>query len=109
MIDQAPLQQTLTEGYETWRFTAMPGEAQRVYLVLDGGVGPSRWVEMQPVVAKPGHWDATVQLKPGHHRARFFTGNNGAFLNCGDFGLTAQRMGEPCPGVHLAPLEALAA
>lgn len=94
---------------ESWTFTAIPGEAQRVYLVLDGGAGPSRWVEMQPVPGQPGHWDTTTQLPPGRHRARYFTGNEGTFLNCGSFGLYAQRIGEPCPGVELEPLETRAA
>ncbi|XAM00018.1 hypothetical protein OT109_01255 [Phycisphaeraceae bacterium D3-23] len=100
---------TMTEHFETWRFTAVPCEAQRVYLVLDDGIGPSRWIEMQPVVGRKGHWDASANLKPGHHRARYFTGNDGAFLNCGNFGLSAQRTSAPCPDVFLEPLEALAA
>ncbi|MEM9415411.1 MAG: hypothetical protein AAGA29_08050 [Planctomycetota bacterium] len=109
MTDPTPLLQAHNDGFEAWRFIATPCEAQRVYLVLDDGVGPTRWIEMQPVVGRPGQWDATANLKPGHHRARYFTSNDGAYLNCGNFGLSAQRTSGPCPGVSLEPLEALAA
>lgn len=98
-----------TTGHETWSFTAQPGEAQRAYLVLDNG-GPTRWVEMQPVVGQRGHWDATVTLTPGRYRARYFTAHQGGgSINHGGVGLTAQRVGGHCPGVEVLPAEARAA
>ena len=96
-----------TDATEAWTFTATPDEAQRVYLVLDGDGAPSRWIEMQPVTGKPGTWNTHLQLPQGQHRARYFTGNQGTYLNCGNFGLNATRTSEPCPGVTLEPLESL--
>ena len=97
-----------TTEHESWTFTAKPGEAHRAYLVLDGG-GPSRWVEMQPVVGRRGAWDANVILTPGRYRARYFTAQNGSVVNHGGAGLLAKRTAGHCPGVEVAPAEARAA
>lgn len=94
--------------HESWTFTANPGEVQRAYLVLDSG-GPTRWIEMQPVVGLRGHWDASVHLTPGRHRARFFTAQNGSFVNHGNTRLDAKRTAGNCPGVEVVPTGAQAA
>jgi len=72
---------------EAWRFTVRPGQAQRVYLVVDGDQMPSRWIEMQPVPAEAGLWDVETRLVPDHYRMRYFIAENGTFLNCGSAGL----------------------
>ncbi len=93
---------------ETWTFTAMPGVADRVYLVLDDG-GPSRWVPMQPVPGQRGSWNTTVRLTPGRYQARHFIETAGTYINCGDTGLTAVRAPGPPAGVQLEPFSIQAA
>lgn len=92
---------------ETWQFTVRPGQAQRVYLVMDGPTMPSRWVPMQAMDAQPGLWTATAEIAPGRTRVRYFTEDHGAFLNCGNSGLFGQRTSEPSPAVHLDELDEL--
>lgn len=75
---------------ETWRFTTRADRADQVYLVIDCSISPSRWIEMQPVADRPGTWQATAQITPGQHRQRYFTCEDGAFLNCGSEGLSGE-------------------
>jgi len=93
--------QNPTEPGESWRFSVRPGRAQRVYLVLDGPLLPSRWIEMQPVVGQEGQWDTTTHLLPGDYRFRYFVASEGAYLNCGTSGLFGQRLGAIDPGVRI--------
>ncbi|MFN3166748.1 MAG: hypothetical protein ACE37H_06760 [Phycisphaeraceae bacterium] len=86
---------------ETWRFTVRPGQADRVYLVVDGQTIPSRWVPMHQSADQPGLWAITAQIAPGRSRVRYFTETNGAFLNCGGAGLLGERTSEASPAVHL--------
>ena len=76
---------------ETWRFTAKPGHAQKVYLVVDSPTAPSRWIEMQSDTSSPGTWSITAQIDPGRSRVRYFTAEDGAYLNCGSVGLHGER------------------
>lgn len=85
---------------ETWRFTVHPGQAERVYLVLDGVTSPSRWIEMQRIEDLPGKWDATAQIAPGQNRLRYFTEVKGTFLNCGTAGLSGERVSDRCAAVQ---------
>lgn len=89
---------------ETWRFTARPGQADRVYLVMDGPTSPSRWIEMQPVAGQPGAWSALAQINPGRTRLRYFTAENGAYLNCGTAGLFGERTSQRDPAVQIEDL-----
>lgn len=89
---------------ETWRFTTRADHAEQVYLVIDCSISPSRWIEMQPVPDHPGTWQATARITPGQHRQRYFTREDGAFLNCGSAGLT----GEPLAYSDQADLAASA-
>lgn len=82
---------------QTWRFTARPGRAEKVYLVVDSPTAPSRWIEMSRV-ADPGDatggadaWSATADITPGRTRLRYFTVDDGTYLNCGSVGLVAER------------------
>lgn len=93
---------------EYWRFTARPGRAQRVYLVVDGTLLPSRWIEMQPVIASEGQWDASTHLGPGEYRFRYFVSNDGAYLNCGTSELYGQRLSAPDPAVKIERFTRLA-
>ena len=77
---------------ETWRFTTIPLIADQVYLVIDGPTTPSRWIQMQRAHNPAGSWHTQAQITPGQHRVRYFTAENGAYLNCGNAGLTSQRM-----------------
>ena len=89
---------------ETWRFTTRPGTADKGYLVLDGPTSPSRWVQMNPDQAQPGQWAVETKIAPGRTRARYFTANNGAYINCGNAGLCAHRVSERSAAVHLEDL-----
>lgn len=89
------------ETGEHWRFTARPGRAQRVYLVLDGTTLPSRWIEMQPVSGAIDLWDAKTHLLPGSYRFRYFVANDGAYLNCGTSGLYGERLSQIDPKVRI--------
>lgn len=89
---------------ETWFFTAKPGPADRVYLVLDGPTAPSRWIEMQPSSDQPGTWSTTTDIAPGRTRLRYFTAQADAYLNCGTTGLYGERTSPPDPAVHLEDL-----
>ena len=76
---------------EPWRFTARPGEAEKVYLVIDSPTAASRWIEMATHESDPGVWTLTTRIDPTTNRMRYFTMNAGAYLNCGNVGLHAQR------------------
>ncbi len=89
---------------ETWRFTARPGTADRVYLVVDSATAPSRWIEMQPDAKQAGLWTAVAEVAPGRTRLRYFTAEDGAYLNCGTAGLYAERVSERCPAVQIEDL-----
>ena len=94
---------------ETWRFTTRPGPAQQVYLAVDGPTTASRWIEMQPVEGEPDAWSVVTQITPGRHRLRYFTVDNGTYLNCGDVGLTGQRTSALDPDVRIDDMMGLAA
>lgn len=86
---------------ETWRFTAKTATADCVYLVLDGTTTPSRWIRMQPDAHVLGDWTAIAEVAPGLSRVRYFTAENGAYINCGSIGLTGQRLSKPSPAVKI--------
>jgi 1,4-alpha-glucan branching enzyme len=86
---------------ETWQFTVRPGQADRVYLVVDGHTAASRWVPMHQPADQPGLWTITAEIAPGRSRVRYFTETNGAFLNCGGAGLYGERTSDANPAVHL--------
>ncbi len=86
---------------ETWRFTAKTGPADSVYLVLDGMTTPSRWIRMQADAVEPGAWIAIAQIAPGLSRVRYFTAENGSYINCGNAGLIGQRLSKPSPTVKI--------
>lgn len=86
---------------ETWRFTARPGSAEQVYLVIDGPTTPSRWIEMKPAEGEPGAWRIQADVAPGRTRVRYFTANRGTYLNCGNVGLHGERLSEADPAVKL--------
>jgi len=86
---------------ETWRFTTTAEHADQVYLVVDGTFTPSRWILMQPTDGKPGDWSVTADIAPGPHRLRYFTVENGAYLNCGSTGLRGKRTSAMDPTVQL--------
>ena len=94
---------------ETWRFTTRPGPAQQVYLAIDGPTTASRWIEMQPIAGEPDAWSVVTQIIPGRHRLRYFTVDNGTYLNCGDVGLVGQRISTPNPAVRIDDIRGLAA
>lgn len=94
---------------ETWRFTARTGPADRVFLVLDGTTMPSRWIEMQPDPEQQGAWTTTADIAPGRTRLRYFTAENGAYLNCGTAGLFGERVSLPSPAVQIEDLGVAAA
>lgn len=75
---------------QTWRFSVQPGEAEGVFLVIEGPTTPSRWIAMQPAKDEPGVWTVSVSVVPGRTRARYYTIENGVYLNCGDLGLTSE-------------------
>lgn len=94
---------------ETWRFKTHTGPAQQVYLAVDGPITPSRWIQMQPVAGEPGAWSIDTTIKPGRHRLRYFTVNNGTTLNCGSAGLYGERTSMPDPRVQIDDMMCLAA
>jgi hypothetical protein len=94
---------------ETWRFTTIAGHAEQVYLAVDGPTTPSRWIEMQPIASEPGSWSVSTIILPGRHRLRYFTVENGTYLNCGSAGLIGERTGVPNPAVHIDDMQSLAA
>lgn len=92
---------------ESWRFTAHPGQAERVYLVIDSPTAPSRWIQMSPAEDESGQWSVTAEIDPGRTRLRYFTMDGGAYLNCGSVGLYGERADEsqdafPIPADNLA-------
>ncbi|MEM1356130.1 MAG: hypothetical protein AAGH88_14740 [Planctomycetota bacterium] len=95
------LMQEQSQTGERWRFTARPGRSQRVYLVVDGTMLPSRWIEMQPVAGEEGLWDTITQLPEGDYRFRYFIVNDGAYLNCGTSGLHGERLSQANSGVRI--------
>lgn len=94
---------------ETWRFTTHTGPAQQVYLAVDGPTTPSRWIQMQPIAGEPGGWSVTTTIMPGRHRLRYYTVDNGTYLNCGSTGLFGERTSAPNPAVQIEDMMALAA
>lgn len=86
---------------ETWQFTVRPGQADRVYLVIDGPTMPSRWLAMHPMDDQPGVWTMTTEISPGRTRVRYFTEEKGAFLNCGNLGLLGKRTSKRSPVVQI--------
>lgn len=82
---------------QPWLFTARPGPAEKVYLVVDSPTAPSRWIEMtrlaDPSDATGGAdaWSVTADITPGRTRLRYFTVEDGTYLNCGSVGLIAER------------------
>lgn len=80
---------------ETWRFSVRPGEADGVYLVVDSPVAPSKWIAMQPSDSNPGEWIVHADITPGTTRLRYYTVEDGAYLNCGSVGLQS----EPASGL----------
>lgn len=94
---------------EIWRFTIFAGQADQVYLAVDGPTTPSRWIEMQPIVGEPGSWRAQTTILPGRHRLRYFTVENGTYLNCGSAGLHGERTSTPNPAVRIDDMQSLAA
>ena len=86
---------------ETWQFTVRPGQADRVYLVIDGPTTPSRWVAMHHLDDQPGVWMTDAEIAPGRTRVRYFTEEKGAFLNCGNLGLLGKRTSERSPVVQI--------
>lgn len=94
---------------ETWRFTTFAGPAEQVYLAVDGPTTPSRWIEMHPVNGEPGLWSVLTTILPGRHRLRYYTVDNGTYLNCGSSGLTGERTSAKNPAVLIDDLQGLAA
>ncbi len=88
----------LTPG-ETWRFRVRCRGAERVYLVREPDIGPSAWIEMTPV--DEDRWEVRHHLGPGTYRFRYFRANGETFLNCGDHGLTGERLSQPDPTVQV--------
>jgi len=94
---------------ETWRFTTFASPADQVYLAVDGPTTPSRWIAMQPVVGEPGSWSVLATILPGRHRLRYFTVENGTYLNCGSAGLAGVRTSRQDPAVQIDGMQSLAA
>lgn len=94
---------------ETWRFSTRNRTAQRVFLAVDGPTAASRWIEMQPIAGDPGAWELVTQLPPGRHRLRYFTFDNGTYLNCGTIGLEGRRIGEAQQSVIVDDMSGIAA
>lgn len=94
---------------ETWRFTIRTTPAQQVFLAIDGPATPSRWTEMTRVAEQPGTWTLETTLLPGRHRLRYYTVENGTYLNCGSEGISGERISEPNPAVQIEDMAPLAA
>lgn len=94
---------------ETWRFTTFAGQADQVYLAVDGPTTPSRWIAMQPSADEPGAWTVHTTILPGQHRLRYFTVDQGTTLNCGSIGLIGERTSAPDPRVRIDEMMNLAA
>lgn len=94
---------------ETWRFTIQTDPAQQVFLAIDGPATPSRWTEMSRVMEEPGTWTLVTTLMPGRHRLRYYTVDNGTYLNCGSQGIAGQRISEANPAVQIDDMAPLAA
>ncbi|MGB0768569.1 MAG: hypothetical protein ACPGYV_12780 [Phycisphaeraceae bacterium] len=103
-----PLIGQIDEIGETWHFTTKPGDAEQVFLAVDGPTMPSRWVEMTEDLAQPGVWRVITRILPGHSRLRYFTVENGTYLNCGSAGLFGERTSLPDPDVQLGRLGLIA-
>lgn len=84
---------------QTWRFSTTTPTADRVYLVVDGPLTPSRWIEMRPSDATPSVWSVDAEITPGQTRVRYFVAEGNAYLNCGNVGLYS----EPVAGKRLVP------
>lgn len=93
---------------ETWQFTTRCGSADQVYLVVDGPTTPSRWIPMSPVADLLGTWCVAAQISPGQTRVRYFTAEDGAYLNCGTVGLQSQRVSTLDPSVKNKDLNKVA-
>lgn len=80
----------MNDNGELWRFEAQCAGAEKVYLVRESDNGASAWIEMQPLGR--GLWEVEHRLPAGHYRFRYFRAEGTTFLNCGNHGLTGERI-----------------
>ncbi|MEM9347735.1 MAG: hypothetical protein AAGB26_14075 [Planctomycetota bacterium] len=64
---------------------------------------------MQPLEGAPGVWSVVATILPGRHRVRYYTVDNGTYLNCGSLGLIGKRLSAPDPAVQIDDQCSLAA
>lgn len=96
-------------GGETWRFMIRTAPAQQVFLAVDGPTMPCRWLEMLLTADQPSTWQLETTLPPGRYRLRYYTVENGTYLNCGAHGITGERISMPDPAVQIDDWVGLAA
>lgn len=75
---------------EVWRFEVEAPEAATVCLVRESETGVTQWVQMNREPS--GLWAAVVARRAPEDRFCYVTGSGSTFINCGDAGLTAQRV-----------------
>lgn len=88
---------------ETWKFQVECHGADRVYLVREGDGGSSAWFEMSQT--HRGQWEVTHHLMPGNYRFRYFRNDGTTYLNCGNYGLTGERLTGADPAVQVSSVE----
>jgi 1,4-alpha-glucan branching enzyme len=88
---------------ENWQFEVFCPGAERVFLVREAENGATVWIAMHHVGR--GQWTAEHNLAPGRYRFRYFRGEGTTYFNCGNYGLTGTRLGEPVPDVTVDELQ----
>ena len=73
-----------------WRFVARARSAEKVYLVQEREGGISHWIPMRRT--SEGGWLLEQTLQDGSYRFRYYTSEHGTIINCGNAGLTVQRL-----------------
>ncbi|MEM0913433.1 MAG: hypothetical protein AAGB29_02335 [Planctomycetota bacterium] len=75
---------------EVWRFEVEAPDAATVSLVRETGAGVTQWVKMSREPS--GRWAAVVARHDANERFCYVTGSGSTFINCGDAGLSAERV-----------------
>jgi len=80
----------LTCPDEVWRFEVEAPDAATVCLVRETKAGITQWVRMTREPS--GRWSAVVPQRDADDGYSYVTGLGKTFINCGNAGLTAQRV-----------------
>ena len=75
---------------EHWKFTVDCPQADAIYLVRDSVDGLSSWIEMKQNAE--GLWEISLRLDKGGYRFRYYMAQDTTVFNCGDAGLTKERV-----------------